>query len=218
MRIFIADDHPLYREALRTQIERMFADVVVEEAENLERAFQLAADARAGFDLFLIDYHMPGVSEASLARLAQINPAVPIAVVSGSLDPTDVRTSIRAGARGFIPKTASAKQLVHAIELILAGGSSVPTQFLFGTQNATREDAQGSPDSAPASAPWLANLTARERDVLKGVTRGLANKEIARELGLAEVTIKLHLRSIFKKIGARSRSEAAVIATKAGIA
>jgi two-component system, NarL family, nitrate/nitrite response regulator NarL len=217
MRILIADDHPLYREAIRLQIERMFEGVVVDEAGDLESAFAFAEDTADPIDLFLIDFHMPGVSHQSLARLARVSPSVPIAVISGSANADDVRASIQAGARGFIPKTASAKQLTHAIELILAGGSSVPAELLVG--NDTEHDGGLSHERGDlrSGAPWLISLTARELDVLKGVTRGLANKEIARELGLAEVTIKLHLRSIFKKIGARSRSEAAVIATKAGV-
>lgn len=166
------------------------------------------------FDLFLIDFHMPGMSLAALSRLAQIHPNVPIAVISGTADAADVRSTIQAGARGFIPKTASGTHLAHAIELLLAGGTSVPADLML----APSEPGKRAPDNDLLTRPdWLTGLTARELDVLKAVTRGLSNKEVGRELGLAEVTIKLHLRSIFRKMGARSRSDAAVIATKAGV-
>jgi DNA-binding NarL/FixJ family response regulator len=214
MKILVADDHPLYREAVRVQIERLFDGVAVFEVPSLEEASARASGPEAPFDLFLIDFSMPGMSLAALSQLTRSHPNVPIAVISGTADAGDVRATIQAGARGFIPKTASGKHFAHAIELLLAGGSSVPADLMLAVdepeKGAIQDDAAGRPD-------WLAILTARELDVLKAITRGLSNKEVGRELGLAEVTIKLHLRSIFRKMGARSRSDAAVIATKAHV-
>jgi two-component system nitrate/nitrite response regulator NarL len=209
MKILVADDHPLYREAVRVQIERLFDDVAVFEVSSLEEAVAVSSGPGGPFDLFLIDFHMPGMSGEALSRLAQSHPDVPIAVISGTADACDVRAAIEAGSRGFIPKTASGEYLAHAIELLLAGGSSVPADLLLAPEKSAGDNALG--------PQWLKVLTARELEVLKAVTRGLSNKEVGRELGLAEVTIKLHLRSIFKKMGARSRSDAAVIATKAGV-
>jgi DNA-binding NarL/FixJ family response regulator len=214
MKILVADDHPLYREAVRVQLERLFDPVSVFEVPSLEEASLVACGPDAPFDLFLIDFHMPGMSLAALSRLARAHPGIPIAVISGTADAADVRAAIQAGARGFIPKTASGTHLAHAIELLLAGGTSVPADLML----APSESGTSAADSDLLTRPdWLAGLTVRELDVLKAVTRGLSNKEVGRELGLAEVTIKLHLRSIFRKMGARSRSDAAVIATKAGV-
>ena len=99
---------------------------------------------------------------------------------------------------------------------LLAGGTSVPADFLLAGGS---DAGVPSPFVSAADAPaWLGALTSRESDVLKRVARGLSNKEIGRELGLAEITIKLHMRNVFRKIGARSRSEAAVMATKANLA
>jgi DNA-binding NarL/FixJ family response regulator len=112
---------------------------------------------------------------------------------------------LQAGARGFLPKTATPEQFNHTIHMILAGGTSVPAEMMLPAANA--------PDGAPA---WLASLTPRENDVLRAAARGLSNKEIARELDLAEVTIKLHLSAIFRKMGVRSRTEAAMLAAKTG--
>jgi len=208
MRILIADDHPLYREALRAQIERMYPDAAVDEVVSFDDVVRL--NAEAPYRLFLIDFQMPGMSAAALKQFAAANPSVPIAVISGTANAADVRATIQAGARGFIPKTATGPHLMHALQLLLAGGTSIPADVLVEGDSATLPSG--------ASAPWLAQLTSRERDVLKAVARGLSNKEVGRELGLAEVTIKLHLRGIFRKIGARSRAEAAVIATKANLA
>ena len=197
MRILIADDHPLYREALRAQIERLIPGAAITEASSLDEATR-----HDGYQLFLLDYNMPGMSADALKRLVDRHPGVPVAIISGSEDGDDIRDAIAAGARGFIPKTATGAHLSHALQLLLAGGTSIPAEGLTKKQ------------SRPA--PALEGLTSREHDVLRMLVRGLSNKEIGRELGMAEVTVKLHLRTIFRKIGARSRAEAAVIAVKAG--
>ena len=213
MKILVADDHPLYREAVRVQIERLFDGVAVFEVSSLEEASALASGPEAPFDLFLIDFSMPGMSLAALSELTRSHPKVPVAVISGTADAGDVRATIQAGARGSFPRRKR-QALRDAIEFLLAGGSSVPADLMLAVdepeKEATQNDAPGRPD-------WLGYSTARELDVLKALTRGLSNKEVGRELGLAEVTIKLHLRSIFRKMGARSRSDAAVIATKAHV-
>ncbi len=212
MKVLIADDHPLYREALRAQIERLFPDAAVDEVTSFDEVVRRGGVPDALYGLFLIDFHMPGMSPAGLRELAQAFPNVPIAVISGTANAADVRTVVQAGVRGFIPKTATGAHLMHALQLLLAGGTSVPTDFLFPA-------GPGSPTAPASDGPaWLGTLTSRETDVLKLVTRGLSNKEIGRELNLAEITVKLHLRNVFRKIGARSRSEAAVIATKANLA
>jgi DNA-binding NarL/FixJ family response regulator len=211
MKILIADDHPLYREALRTQVERLFPEAAIVEFPSFEEVMRLGAPEDGAYRLFLLDFHMPGMTTESLKALVETFPEVPVAVVSGTANRADVRAVIQAGARGFIPKTANAAYLSHALQLLLAGGTSVPADMLMGEEPAP-------PQAAPSSqAQWMSALSARELDVLRRVARGLSNKEIGRELDLAEVTVKLHLRSIFRKIGARTRSEAAVIATKANV-
>jgi len=211
MRVLIADDHPLYRDALRLQVERLFPEAVIMEASSFDEVVQIGRAASSPFELFLLDYHMPGMSYDALKQLGAAFPESPIAIVSGTTNATEVRAVIQAGARGFIPKTATGTHLLHALQLLLAGGTSVPADFLF---------AESQPQATPVdgTATWVAALTSREREVLRGVMRGLSNKQIGRELDLAEVTVKLHLRTIFRKTGARTRSEAAVLATKASLA
>ena len=203
MKFLVADDHPLYREAVAAQLQRLFDSASVEDVSSLDEACVKASEQ--DFDLFLIDYHMPGMSLERLAKLVGDYPHTPVAIISGNAEPDDVRAVIAAGARGFIPKTATGKHLAHAVELLLEGGTSVPADLLLD-----REDVEERPD-------WLASLTSRELDVLKGAARGLSNKEIALELKLAEVTIKLHLSAVFRKIGARNRAEAAILATRHGL-
>lgn len=229
MRILIADDHPLYREAIRGRLERLFPDSDIVEAASLDEAMALAHRADGVFDLFLVDFHMPGMSLQTLPILLEAFPGVPVAVVSGTANASDVRAIIQAGARGFLPKTATGQYMASAIELLLAGGTSVPADLLLDwVTSEGPEPIKTDLGFAPApraalfpeggaEADRLGQLTVREMEVLKAVARGLSNKEIGRELDLAEVTIKLHLRGVFRKIGARTRSEAAVIATKAGV-
>lgn len=210
MQVLIADDHPLYREALRAQVERLLPAAQVIEVSSFEAAVKAAKEGNDSYGLFLLDYHMPGMSYEALKEFASAFPDVPIAVVSGTANTADIRAVIQAGAHGFIPKTASGPHLQHALQLLLAGGTSVPADMLL-------PENEPAPTAAAPAAPWLPTLTNRELEVLRGVARGLSNKQIGRELDLAEVTIKLHLRAIFRKIGARTRAEAAVIATKANI-
>jgi two-component system, NarL family, nitrate/nitrite response regulator NarL len=215
LKFLVADDHPLYLEAVKAQLERLFDKASVLGAASLDDVLSLISDAK--FDLFLIDFHMPGMSLDMISSLVHSYPDTPLAIISGTANTRDVQASIRAGARGFIPKTATGKYLAHAIELLLEGGSSVPTDILLAQDVTDGQEGAGARASDTVNAPrpgWLVSLTARELEVLKGVARGLSNKEIGQELNLAEVTIKLHLRAVFRKIGARNRAEAAVLATK----
>ena len=201
MQILIADDHPLYREAVARQITRLFADAITEEASSLDEALVLARAARP--NLFIFDYYMPGMSAKAIGEVAAEFQEIPILILSGWASPASIQVIIQSGARGFLPKTATSEQFTHTIQMMLAGGTSVPANMFMG---------------GTGEAPWLAALTPRETDVLRAAARGLSNKEIARELDLAEVTIKLHLSTIFRKIGVRSRTEAAMLASKAGLA
>lgn len=211
MKILVADDHPLYREAVGEQIQRLFPDAQVMQTASLDEASLRAKEMPRDFGLFLIDFHMPGVSIDAITALVKEFPDTPVAVISGTAQHSEILAAIRSGARGFIPKTANSEYLAHALKLLLAGGTSVPAEILL-----TGTAGEGHPAPGGNGPGWLALLTERESDVLKGVVRGLSNKEIGRELELAEVTIKLHLRGVFRKMGARSRADAAVIAAKSG--
>lgn len=204
MRVLVADDHPLYREAVARQITRLIPDARVAEAASMQEALAKANIERPG--LFVFDYYMPGMSATAIGQVAKKFPDVPILILSGSAGPAEVQAVFRAGVRGFLPKTATPEQLIDTLHLLLEGGTSVPAEMLAMAAS-----------TAQVSPAWVVALTPRETDVLRATARGLSNKEIARELELAEVTIKLHLSAIFRKMGVRSRTEAAMMAAKTGV-
>jgi two-component system nitrate/nitrite response regulator NarL len=204
MKVLIADDHPLYREAAAIQVRRLYREAQVEEVSSLEELRSTASQSPERYGLMLVDYFMPGMTSRALADLVTDFPMVPLAVISGTACNADVRAAIQAGVRAFIPKTSTSEYFAHALQILLAGGSCIPSEILMDEA------------AAPGEA-WLSQMSQRERQVLDGVTLGQSNKEIGRILGLAEVTIKLHLRNVFRKMGVKSRSEAAVKAVKAGI-
>ena len=205
MRILVADDHPLYREAVARQIKRSYPGAAIEEASSLYEAVAMARIMDHHPNLFVFDYYMPGMSAKAISDTVADFPEVPLLVLSGWASAASVQIIIQAGARGFLPKTATSEQFTHAIQMLLAGGTSVPADLLVGVPSS-------------GETPWLTLLTPRETEVLRATARGLSNKEIARELDLAEVTVKLQLSSIFRKVGVRSRTEAAMMASKAGLA
>ena len=204
MRVLIADDHPLYREAAALQIRRLYREAQVQEVSSLSELRAATAHV-PNFDLILVDYYMPGMSAAALAGLVKEYPSTPLAVISGVAGNADVVAAARAGVRGYIPKTSTSEHFARALQLLLAGGTSIPTEVLMEQPLSHRTPA------------WLTKMSEREKEVLRGVALGQSNKEIGRELGLAEVTIKLHLRNVFRKMAVKSRSEAAVKAVKAGL-
>lgn len=203
MRVLIADDHDLVRDTIAAFLEREAGFEV-----SLARSFTDAAAVleRSGpFDLVLLDYAMPGMEGlGGLARAKALNGDAPVAIMSGHTGPNLAAEALAAGAAGFLPKTMAAKSLIHALNLILAGEQYLPASLM------TRPPA-GEPE------PLAGRLSDRERQVLDGLCRGLSNKEIARELDLREVTIKLHVKTLCRKLEARNRTHAAMIAKKTGL-
>jgi len=202
-RVLLADDHDLVRDTLADYL-RHEGGFEVAVAGGLDDALDAVRRARDGFDLVLLDYRMPGMEAlAGLARM-QAQAACPVAILSGTAPPEVARRALRAGAAGFLPKTLSPRALIAAVRCILDGEIFEPHEFLDSDR------AQG--DGAEVS------LTARERDVLTGVSDGKSNKEIARDLSIQEVTVKLHLKTLSRKLGARNRTHAAMLARDLGLA
>jgi two-component system, NarL family, nitrate/nitrite response regulator NarL len=203
MRILLADDHDLFRDALSMFLgtEDGFDVTAV---GTFAQAKALIEDA-ASFDLVILDYNMPGMNrlEGLVAALA-LGPGQRVALMSGVASKTIAEEALALGAAGFIPKTLSAKSLVSAVKFMAMGETYVPVEFLVGP-GATKSDSLSE------------TLTGREREVLVALTKGRSNKEIARDLGLQEPTVKLHLKTLFRKIGATNRTQAAMIAQDAGI-
>jgi len=194
MRILIADDHELVRDTIAMFLESEGIAEIVSVATHKE-AVQ-AADTTGSFDLVLLDYSMPGMNGlAGLAQMIEANDGRPVAVFSGTANSAIAKEAIVKGAAGFLPKTLGARSMVSAIRFMAAGETFVPYDFMQQNEEKT-----------------VGNLTERETDVLKGLSQGKSNKEIARDLDLQEVTIKLHVKTLCRKLDAKNRTQAAMIA------
>jgi DNA-binding NarL/FixJ family response regulator len=203
--ILIADDHPLFRAALRGAAAEAAADVQTCEAASLDDVLALL-DTRPDIDLVLLDLHMPG--NHGLAGLAAIRaqfPAVAVVLVSANEDPHTVRRALDHGAAGYIPKSAGLDELREAIRTVLACKEWLPPALRPAVARA-----RSAPDDA-ALAARLASLTPQQFRVLALVAEGLLNKQIADRLNVQERTVKAHLSAIFEKLGARNRTQASVL-------
>ena len=213
--ILVADDHPLYREAVRLRLERLLPGCTVIEVGTQAALMERAQARDAAFDLVLLDFYLPdGEPAENVAAVRRALPDTPIVLMSGSASAPEVQRAIGAGLRGFLPKTMASELFAMAISMVLAGGTYVPAEALQAT-GAEAETPRVPAD--PASRAPGDILTPRERQVLVQLASGASNKEIGRDLHLAEVTVKLHVRQILRKINARNRSEAAAIAARAGM-
>lgn len=203
MKILLADDHDLVRETLAAFMQTE-GGLEVETVEDFDAAHRKIV-AQGGYDLVLLDYSMPGMNGLDgLKRAMESNAGKPVAIMSGTATKAVAQDAMDAGAIGFLPKTLPAKSLVNAVRFMAAGEAYVPVSFL------TAEEAE-------TNNPLAKKLSARELEVLGGLCRGLANKEIARELQLQEVTIKLHVKTLCNKLEAKNRTHAAMIAKEAGV-
>lgn len=218
MRFAVADDQTLYREGTRAQIERLLEDAIVEEFGNVAELLARLENTDELFDILLLNIFMPGMSTSVLSDISTQFPNIPVAITSVPPEMDVIRVCVAAGARGFIPRTATGEQLVHTMRLLLAGGTTIPAAMLFPQENT---DGAGSTlaqaDVGNPATDWVTGLTERERAVVRGVVRGESNKEIARSLGVAEVTVKFHLRVLFRKIGVGGRAQLAAAAAVAGL-
>lgn len=206
MNVLLIDDHALFREGLKFLLRSLDAELQVDEAGDCAKALEHAA--KRSYDLALLDLKMPGVAGLdALAALRDAIPAAPLVVLSGEDNPGVVRAAIERGAMGFIPKSSTPEVLIQALRLVLARGVYLPPAVL----DAAAEPATAGSDTA------LRGLTPRQMDVLRCVIQGKSNKVIARELDVSEGTVKAHLSSVLRALGARSRTEAVYAAAKLGL-
>ncbi|HEY5781683.1 MAG TPA: response regulator transcription factor, partial [Lysobacter sp.] len=203
--LLIADDHPLFRAALRQAAADAVADTRVSETDTLEGVLA-ALEADPGIDLVLLDLHMPG--NHGLAGLAAIRaqyPGVAVVVVSANDDPRVVRRALDHGAAGYLPKSSGLDELRDAIRAVLACEQWLPSSLRAAV--ARTHSASGDADLAAR----LASLSPQQFRVLTLVAKGLLNKQIADRLEVQERTVKAHLSAIFDRLGVRNRTQASVV-------
>jgi two-component system, NarL family, nitrate/nitrite response regulator NarL len=194
MRILLADDHDLVREAIAAFLKSEGgADVTM--VGTLDEAIE-TTQKHGSFDLVLLDYNMPGMNGLEgLRKMITANESRPVAILSGTTSRELAEEAISAGAAGYVPKTLASKSMISAARFMVAGEIFAPFNFMR-----QRDDAASD------------LLTDREFDVLRGICRGQSNKEIARDLNLHEATVKLHAKTLCRKLAAKNRTHAAMIA------
>ena len=204
MRILIADDHDLLRETLSMFLASE-GSIDAALASTLDAALDLI-HSEEKFDLIMLDYNMPGMAGLNgLKRAMEASGGSPVALMSGVASRSVAEEALAFGAAGFVPKTLAAKTLVNVVRFMAMGEKYAPIDFM------TADD----PTVAPN--PLAQKLSRRELQVLEGLSKGKSNKEIARDLDLQEPTIKLHVKTLYRKIGAANRTQAALIAKEEGL-
>ena len=193
-KILLADDHELVRETIAAYLMQAGLHEV---ASVADLAGAEAALSAGRFDLVLLDYRMPGMESLDgLRGLVERYPDLPIALLSGAAGGEVARQAVDLGAAGFLPKTLAPDDLIRAVETMIAGAAYLPDDALAGAGH---------------------GLTPREIEVVRGLAGGKSNKEIARELGVQEVTVKLHVKTLSRKLEARNRTHAAMRARDLGL-
>ena len=203
MRVLIADDHDLLRDMLVLYLQSENGIETAAVGTLDEAHTRITSDDP--YDLILLDYNMPGMNGLSgLTRTLEMAGGQRVALISGEAKRDIAEQALEAGAAGFVPKTLSAKSMINAVRFMAMGEQYAPVDFMTAVEETP-------------SNPLADKLSARELEVLKGLTEGKSNKEIARDLDITEPTVKLHMKTLFRKVDATNRTQAALIAREAGL-
>jgi DNA-binding NarL/FixJ family response regulator len=208
VQVAIVDDHPLFREGVANTLANSPEIEVVGQGSTAEDAVQLARDLLP--DVLLLDISMKGGGINAARTIAESYPVVKIVMLTASEDEEDVRGSLKVGARGYILKGVTARDLVRIVISIEAGESYVTPALAASLLTDLRQDR---PSAGPSPSP-MDELTNREHQILELLATGISNKEIARELDLSEKTIKHYMTNILQKLQVRNRVEAALMMQK----
>jgi DNA-binding NarL/FixJ family response regulator len=218
IRVVICDDHVVFRRGLALVLEPEDDIEVVGEAADTAAAVQAVLDHLP--DVVLMDLRMPGGGGLEATRrIRALHPEARVIVLTVSDDDADLFEAVKAGAVGYLLKEVSIEEVADAIRTVAAGNSLLSpamTNKLLGSYSALAQGSVAAPGRA--AAPAGPHLTDRELEALGGIARGLSNREIAAELGIAENTVKNHVRGVLEKLGVKSRTEAALLAVREGLA
>lgn len=213
--LVIADDHPLYREALAQVVAHYFPTSTLHSAANLAEVFSLLAQ-QPQVDLLLLDLNMPGMNGLNgVAELLAAHPTLAIAMLSAEDHKQVVLEAMALGCIGYISKASERAELARAIERILAGDVYMPAESFRSSDNqqARPDETTVSTESPTVSehSPLLEDLTRQQTRVLRAMVNGAANKQIAHELHISEATVKSHVSAIFRKLGVQNRVQAILL-------
>ncbi|CUW40637.1 Two component transcriptional regulator, LuxR family [Magnetospirillum sp. XM-1] len=210
MKVLLADDHALFREGVRMVLESLSDEPLdIIEASDFNQTLNLVRGG-GDIDVALMDLSMPGMDGFSaIGAVRRSAPDIYLVVVSASEDPQTVRKALDSGAHGYICKSAGSASMMAGIRSVLAGDTFVSPHIVV-------------PDALPVGGDINGEqlhslLTPRQRDVLAMLRQGKSNKEIARDLSLAEITVKLHVTAILRALGCENRTQAAILAAKMGV-
>lgn len=205
-KFLIADDHPLFRDALSAALKPLFDNLVFVYADSLDTTLE-ALDKNPDIDLVLLDLYMPGSEDFyGVIRVSEDYPSKPVAIVSGSDSPNIVSRVMTFGAKGFIPKTTPSAETAIAIKKILGGETWLPEHLSDSLIRVETDEID--------IASRMAELTPKQFQVLKQLQAGLLNKQIAFDLNITEATVKAHISAIFKKLEVNNRTQAVLVAEK----
>jgi two-component system, NarL family, nitrate/nitrite response regulator NarL len=210
MKLLIVDDHAILREGLAAMLRQAGPNTEVLQAGDGAEGVRMA-ETHLDLDAVFLDLEMPGTGGMSaVPEFGRRRPELPVIVLSSSEDPQDVRRALALGALGYVPKSAAPQTLLSALALVLSGNIYVPPLML----NAV---AMAAGPTGPNGSGSRASLTERQREVLRLLSDGLSNKEIGRELGLSDKTVKAHITTIFKTLNVVNRTQAASAARQADL-
>lgn len=208
-KILIADDHPLFREAIASVIQSAFDGAQIVECESLDEAAEIASGTD-DLDLILLDLNMPGMDGLNgLMRMRNECPLIPAVIVSAEEDKGVVLQAITYGAIGFITKSSPRAQMAQALTQILGGNVYLPSDVIQGNSTSmTAPSARASNREEMISPEMLEALTRRQLKVLERMAMGESNKQIAYNLSIAETTVKAHVSAILRKLNVHNRIQA----------
>ncbi|WP_189467523.1 response regulator [Litchfieldella qijiaojingensis] len=210
-KLLIADDHPLFREAIGRVIRDGFEDTVLFETQDLDSTLALTQQ-HDDLDLILLDLNMPGMNGlAGLIQLRNEAPTIPVVIISAEEEKQVILQAVTYGAVGFITKSSPREQMTKAIAQILEGNIYLPSDIIrAGSSSSTRATSR---DEHTITAQQLETLTRKQLQVLEHMTRGESNKMIAYHLDIAETTVKAHVSAILRKLGVHNRVQAILSAS-----